>query len=336
MPNALQRGLLAEARPTPRNKLMGLLADALSAANDYAQKPDPTMPMGKANPVLGLLADSLPLSSLATTAQRMSYGEPLTNGLRGSKPLLKPETADALMMAPLSPRNALAMMGAGMDTGAAKAIFAGIGAKTADKAALAKAEKMAAAGADPKAIWRDTGWFKGGDGKWRFEIDDSGALFNASGVGAAKRENDLTNGLQGMDLGPTVGGILEHPSLRDAYEGLTKSTFVGNKNTLLGDGVQGSYIDGVLTINAPAKAADARSTALHELQHAVQQREGFAMGGNPANLVEFADPRDAYHRLAGEAEARAVQERMRLTPAQRRALFPLDSYDVPINSLIYR
>jgi hypothetical protein len=45
---------------------------------------------------------------------------------------------------------------------------------------------------------------------------------------------------------------------------------------------------------------------------------------------------NAYLRLAGEAEARAVESRMNLTPAQRRALFPLDSYDVPVKSLIYR
>ncbi|MFK5282901.1 hypothetical protein ACI3PL_25375, partial [Lacticaseibacillus paracasei] len=48
--------------------------------------------------------------------------EPLTNKGKANVPFLKPETADALMMAPLSPRNALAMMGAGMaDNGMMKA-----------------------------------------------------------------------------------------------------------------------------------------------------------------------------------------------------------------------
>jgi hypothetical protein len=111
MPNAL--GLLAEPqmRATPRNKLMGLLADALQGAQDYAQRPDPRMPGGKANPVLGLLADAASLQSLATTAQRVSYGEPLTNKGKANVPFLKPETADVAMMAPLSPRNALAALG---------------------------------------------------------------------------------------------------------------------------------------------------------------------------------------------------------------------------------
>jgi len=40
--------------------------------------------------------------------------------------------------------------------------------------------------------------------------------------------------------------------------------------------------------------------------------------------------------LAGEAEARATQARMNMTPEQRRAMFPEESYDVPINELIIR
>jgi len=45
---------------------------------------------------------------------------------------------------------------------------------------------------------------------------------------------------------------------------------------------------------------------------------------------------DQYLRLAGEAEARATQARMPLNAAQRRAMFPLDSYDVPLDQLIIR
>ena len=43
---------------------------------------------------------------------------------------------------------------------------------------------------------------------------------------------------------------------------------------------------------------------------------------------------DLYQRLGGEAEARAVQARMNMTPAQRSQTFPLKSYDVPVNELI--
>jgi hypothetical protein len=117
-------GLLDQMQPTPRNRMMGLLADALTAANDYANKPDKTMPGGMANPPLSMLSSLLSLPSLATTAQRASYGEPLTNAGRANTPFLKPETADAMMMAPLSPRTALGAVGlaAGMgDAGAMRA-----------------------------------------------------------------------------------------------------------------------------------------------------------------------------------------------------------------------
>ena len=36
-------------------------------------------------------------------------------------------------------------------------------------------------GADPEAIRQETGWFQGYDGKWRFEIDDSKAVFRKGG-----------------------------------------------------------------------------------------------------------------------------------------------------------
>jgi len=53
-------------------------------------------------------------------------------------------------------------------------IFAGAKAQNADLGALERAQKMAADGADRGAIWDNTGWFQGVDGKWRFEVDDSG------------------------------------------------------------------------------------------------------------------------------------------------------------------
>jgi hypothetical protein len=45
---------------------------------------------------------------------------------------------------------------------------------------------------------------------------------------------------------------------------------------------------------------------------------------------------EAYRKLAGEAEARATQARMNLTQQQRRELFPLESYDIPLNELVIR
>jgi len=53
-------------------------------------------------------------------------------------------------------------------------MFLGKGAKNADLLALKKAQALEGT-KTPEDIWRDTGWFKGVDGKWRFEISDEPA-----------------------------------------------------------------------------------------------------------------------------------------------------------------
>lgn len=309
-------------------------------------------------------------------------------GVRGLLGLDPPEYADSLGMEAY--RNAAAMGNApginapvGAFKAAAKvvpeaAMFIGALAKTWDKASNAKAVQMEKAGKDAREIWRETGNLKGPDGKWRQEIDDSGALFNTSMPDGKRVENPIRVGRGDMDMGPTVGeyAMLYHPELQSAYgRDLTKRTLIGSKNTMLGDGPQGAFdpATSTLTLYAPATAEAGRSTTLHELQHAIQQKEGFAKGGSPSDFVassgslygtqlvpeaqrifdsallkgapmsaverEFrqsAATQEAYRRLAGEAEARATQARMNMTPAERRATFPYDSYDVPVDQLIVR
>lgn len=52
--------------------------------------------------------------------------------------------------------------------------FARRNAANADLEALDAAEEMERRGVDAETIRQQTGWFRGRDGKWRFEIDDSG------------------------------------------------------------------------------------------------------------------------------------------------------------------
>jgi len=53
-----------------------------------------------------------------------------------------------------------------------------------------------------------------------------------------------------------------------------------------------------------------KSSIRHEIQHAIQMEEGFAVGASSSN--------PDYNRIAGEVEARNVQKRMNYTPEQRR------------------
>lgn len=204
-------------------------------------------------------------------------------------------------------RNALAPRGGGSELG----IFGGRLAQNAPLSKLEMAKWMTEAGAPREQVWNETGWFKGVDGKWRFEIDDSAARFAADKVRGSFRASP-------------AGTVIDHPALFEAYPD-TRTIGIGSMS---GDGAsyrqRGGLLDRMLggregiTIGDEAPPA----TYLHELQHAVQRREGTATGAN-------ADRAPAYPRIAGEVEARAVERRMNLTPDQRRERPPWLDYDVP-------
>jgi hypothetical protein len=85
---------MATMRPTPRNELLGLLSDAYQ----WMQSPERTQQMQGFAGLLGT-------TGVPQTVERMAYGEDLTNIGRANVPLLKPETAEALMtIAPFAPK----------------------------------------------------------------------------------------------------------------------------------------------------------------------------------------------------------------------------------------
>lgn len=59
--------------------------------------------------------------------------------------------------------------------------FAGQKASTANLEQLKNAQEMETLGADMESIRKATGWLKGRDGKWRFEIDDSNMEYHRAG-----------------------------------------------------------------------------------------------------------------------------------------------------------
>ena len=62
--------------------------------------------------------------------------------------------------------------------------YAGQNAANADLEALDAAEEMERRNVDAETIRQQTGWFRGRDGKWRFEIDDSGMEYRYRGDAA--------------------------------------------------------------------------------------------------------------------------------------------------------
>lgn len=188
--------------------------------------------------------------------------------------------------------------------------FAGRKAKTADEYKLSTAEKMLNDGIDAKTVRKETGWFKGYDGKWRFEIDDSQMKITVP-----------TNKY------PTVEQIVSHPKLFEAYPHL-KDIFVTVHNIQSGKGsysrVFGDIEISQDLINNPESL---RSVIAHELQHAIQDYEGFAGGASlefwEKRLAEGYDSRQDYVK----AEEKALLDRikqMRLDDANNDTNFVSD------------
>jgi hypothetical protein len=178
--------------------------------------------------------------------------------------------------------------------------------------------------------------FEGPDGKPRFEVSDEGMQL----------KQDAYNGKVGK-----LGDIIDHPELFKQYPDLkdVKTRVYIDKN--YPDGQRGSYDHktGEITVHA-RNMYEAESTLLHEIQHAIQGKEGFVQGGSidqirlnkeyQADMEKYVATQKAkgiikpdwelradfdtaeralgqYKRLAGEAEARAVAKRMNMTDAER-------------------
>lgn len=331
---------------TPRNPVLGFLSDIVGAS----YSPQRTQQMQG-------MARMFSAPAVSETLNRLAYGEPLTTGAGGiggtSRP--RPEVMEAgLAFTDFLPTSAAAK-GAALAAPALAGIFIGPKARTWDALAAQKAKMLADMGTDSRTIWQQTGTWKGPDGKWRQEISDQSAKLT---LGRGTPDE------YGAIEAKTFEGALKHQQLKRAYPELNEVTFLNYpKEEYLGANYDPK--DMVITMGRDAMEPQ-RGVALHELQHVIQDNEGFARGGNMGQFTDYtgalkrarlndgfdpvtgdfdfvieeqikrfgADPFDAYRRLAGEAEARAVQKRRNLTPEQRRATFPEESYDVPINQLI--
>ena len=199
-----------------------------------------------------------------------------------------------------------------------KATAAGIGARTADSAALRRAEALEKSGTDNETIRQETGWYRGMDGQWRFEIDDSGAAFSRSGEAQYSADNadyarytqlmnrmltgELTeaehaellglnkkNGSTKKELArridegnATLRDIMQHNALFEAYPEIAETKV---KFADMPSGTAGSYNRETNTITLDTKlkydANEALDALMHEVQHRVQAAEDFASGTNP-------------------------------------------------------
>lgn len=162
----------------------------------------------------------------------------------------------------------------------------GVTSRTFGKAALDRAQMMEMGGSHPEDIWRETGNYRGVEGRWRQEISDNAAKLkdNAAGILADAHEapkTDLQSALPGGAADTRLAHILDHRELYDAYPWTQNIKVRLFPN--MGNGA--AYDEITNTIKLGTRAAN-EETVLHEVQHAIQSREGFAKGG--AQAEKFA------------------------------------------------
>lgn len=292
------------------------------------------------------------------------------------------------------------------------------GAAAADKAEertarmdfLSVARKMEEEKKDAKAIKIATGWERGADGKWRFEIPDFHFNYekwkdNNKELLDSMDDKDYRNIMRYEkefyeDLSPirkknfdelrsrtgykikqelTLGDVLEGKGADTLFKYYPELRDVKFKFSNLDAATVGIYDSKTKTIEvndallySPRKA---ERNLQHEVQHVIQHLEGFAKGGNQFqvrgevkkkfsevikqirqlraegkedeakaiveknrglyNAYTKNDDYNSYKSLAGEVEARNVQERMNMTPEERRKTLAESTEDVARKDQIF-
>ncbi|MDG9927396.1 MULTISPECIES: PLxRFG domain-containing protein [unclassified Pseudomonas] len=216
--------------------------------------------------------------------------------------------------------------------------FAGRNAQGADRLALETARQRIAMGEAAEAVRQDTGWHRGADGRWRFEISDDQARIAVAGANAASIiANAEMRALDDGRAGATVGDVLDHQQLFAAYPSLRDLPLrlMPADSPALAR-LQRRPVGFAVQMQGSIPRDEMASPLIHELQHAIQNIEGFALGGSRRMFASDLDATGAetYRRLAGEVEARNVQMRMRMTPGLRQAITPEATADVPSGEVL--
>lgn len=254
------------------------------------------------------------------------------------------------------------------------------GAAAADKADertirmdnLSVARKMEEEKKDAKAIKMATGWERGADGKWRYEIPDAKIkdTMDVGGGHIVKRyEDDM------LWNGGKLSKVIDAPELFKAYPQL-KDVLIDTDAIMNDMPSNGEYNSKTNTITIHADELKYMNSILnHEIQHAIQDIEGFAKGGSPRlvrgevkkrfdevtkqikqlraegkedeakalieknrglyNAYQKNDDYNSYKSLAGEVEARNVSARLNMTPEERRKSLAESTEDVARKDQIF-
>jgi hypothetical protein len=213
-------------------------------------------------------------------------------------------------------------------------MFAGRYAEGANLEALAHAQKLLGdsnASSKIEKIGKETGWWKGLDDKWRFEFSDDAAKVRPEfAESILQKSKDPSFIEQGAEF--PLSQVFEHEKLFKAYPETKDIKFriEGFQNrTFAPDEALGWFSPRANTVAvSPETAARAltdpevKATLLHEIQHWVQNKEGFSGGVDPRefiltkNQIDIAIVRARIAEKAGEIRMMGVKEYMAANPTK--------------------
>ena len=206
---------------------------------------------------------------------------------------------------------------------------------------LRVARKMETDGKDAKRIKMATGWERGADGKWRYEIQDikyhpkgdaeynklrnkqpwskeldalEDRLFDGEQLtdDESKRFDELAeeeNKFKADFLSREKNRLadwVENKDLFDAYPDLKNVEIVFTDQLPESEGGYYSKKENRLVVNT-ASDMDTESVIAHEIQHAIQRIEGFARGGSPKSVER------EFQKAKAEWKARAYASELEET-----------------------
>ena len=232
--------------------------------------------------------------------------------------------------------------------------FGGQNARRADLEALDRAKEMERQGVAMETIFRETGWYTGADGKWRFEIDDSGMEYSRwgdlnrsdraeyarfrelegkfiDGSITLEEQNELR---QLIDQGHGPGRAEEQQTLQlsdfvrhdELYQNYPQLRRAELRFADLPDGTYGTYNteSNTITLDNSLRSSP-EDTLVHEIQHAIQTAEGFAGGSSPSY---WRTPREAAIRPEYRERIRDARARLREVENKFRQEWPNDTINL--------
>lgn len=218
--------------------------------------------------------------------------------------------------------------------------------------AVKSAEFLENQGMPEATIKSMTGLERGAEGMWRREFSDAKAELNLE----AKPSVDKTFTSEGKEhtiKGSVLSNIFKHDELFAAYPEAADLPVLTMKEVPGLPNARGSFStvkqtgQQMIILKEGLSEAETKSTLLHEVQHWIQHKEGFATGNIKAieepvmgQLVSkinkeygsslLTTPQyQIYRRLANEVEARNVQARADLGPEHIKGILAKETEDIP-------